>query len=373
MPKDLNVNMDFLGHGGIVQGDIASVLANSGRIDPGYFRPYLIFNEKTKNWGAFVTVYTGGPRDSLQSYKRVPIQANTGTLRRDEWKQLDEAILKIQDFRLGGIQDLIDNGLTYTLGNAMGSTVLEYHDVSDAFEAELTMDGVTRGKGDRPVYGTNYLPIPIIHVDYEINSRALAASRNLGQPLDTTSVERAARKVNERLEAMLFTNVTYKYGGGTIYSYLNHPKRNQVTLTASWDDSSTTGAVIVNDVATGLKQASIDARHYGGPWMLYVPTSYETKLDLDYDSTTPGTTIRERILKIDGIKGIKVIDTLPTDNVLFVRMTSDVVRLVQGMGIQTIEWQTEGKFLNKYKVMTIQVPQVRADQDGHCGIVHGSV
>jgi hypothetical protein len=106
--------------------------------------------------------------------------------------------------------------------------------------------------------------------------------------------------------------------------------------------------------------------------MLYIPVGYEVMLDKDYDSTYPGT-IRERVLKIDGIKGIKVVDTLPANNVLLVQMTSDVVRLVRGMGIQNIEWQTEGKFINKYKVMTIQVPQVRSDADGHSGIVHFSV
>jgi hypothetical protein len=117
-----------------------------------------------------------------------------------------------------------------------------------------------------------------------------------------------------------------------------------------------------------VKQASIDAKHYG-PWMGYVPTAYETVLDDDYDTTTPGTTIRERILKIDGIQGIKVVDTLPANTVVLAQMTPDVVRLVRGLPIQNVEWQTEGKFITKYKVMTIQVPQIRSDQDGNCGVV----
>jgi hypothetical protein len=75
-------------------------------------------------------------------------------------------------------------------------------------------------------------------------------------------------------------------------------------------------------------------------------------------------------MKIAGIKGIKVVDTLTADNILLVQMTSDVVRLVRGMGIQSVEWQVEGKFITKYKVMTIQVPQIRSDQAGRSGIVH---
>ena len=191
--------------------------------------------------------------------------------------------------------------------------------------------------------------------------------------MDTTLAERAARKVNEKLETMLFTNTTYTFGGGSIKSYINFAHRNQVSIGTHWDDEvdstlKSIGSKIIADVLS-MKQASINAYHYG-PWMLYIPTGYETLLDKDYDPVTPGTTIRERILKISGIKGIKVIDKLTANNVLMVQMTSDVVRLVRGMGIQNVEWQTEGKFITKYKVMTIQVPQIRSDANGRCGIVH---
>lgn len=360
-------NVDFIANGQ-AQGVVANALVGQGQLNIGRLRPWMGRDGK-----AYITVFKGGDAKKPENYVNMPIQANA-TLRRDEWKMLDEAILPIAQSRLAGVQDLIDNGLIYNLGNAMGTTVLEYHDISDAMEADLTMDGVTRSRGDRPSYTTKYLPIPIIHVDYEINSRVLAASRSLGNPLDTSSAELAARKVAEKLEAMLFTNTSYKFGGGTIYSYLNHPDRNTETMSVHWDDlvdstNDSVGEKIVNDVLK-MKQASIDALHYG-PWMLYIPTGYETLLDKDYDSSSAsGTTIRERVLKIAGMKGIKVIDTLPANNVLLVQMSSDVVRLVRGMGIQNVEWATEGQMITKYKVMTIQVPQIRSDQAGKSGIVH---
>lgn len=324
-------------------------------------RPYVGADGK-----AYITTYNGGDPKSPKSYGSVPIQTNA-TLRRDEWNRLDTAVQQIAEARLNGIQDLITNGLTYDIGNGMGSTVLEYHDISDALEAEMTMDGVSRAKGDRPNYTAKYLPLPIVHADYELNARVLSASRSLGQPLDTTLAERASRKVNERLEKMLFTNTNYGAYGGTIYSYVNFPSRNKINLAKAWNAAGTTAAEIIADVMS-MKQAAIDA-HFYGPYVLYVPTSYEVRLDNDYD-TTRGNTIRQRIMAIEGIKAVKVADTLATGNVLFVQMTSDVVRLVRGMGLQNIEWQTEGGMVHKYKVMTIQVPQIRADQEEHCGIVH---
>jgi hypothetical protein len=362
----MNANVDLILNGQ-TQGDVATKLAGEGSLNLGRMRPFI-----GKDGRTYVSIYNGGNPKQMSSYSVQPINTN-GTLRRDEWKQLDDAILEVSRYRLGGIEDLISNGLTYNLGNAMGTTVLEWHDVSDSMEATLTMDGITRGNNDRPKFQFNYLPIPIIHVDYEINARVLEASRKLGNPLDVTSAQHAARRVSEKLESMLFTNTTFSFGEtdsrgvNTIYGYLNHPDRNIVTLNEHWDASAAVGDLILADVLA-MKQASINAYHYG-PWMLYIPTAYETVLDGDYDSQTPGTTIRERILKIAGIKGIKVIDTLPIDNVLLVQMTPDVVRLVRGFGLTNVEWSVEGSMLTRYKVMAIEVPQIRSDQNKHSGIV----
>lgn len=358
------VQVDLMNQGQ-AQGELAGRIASAGRLDIGAMRPYI-----GKDGRSYMTVYKGGDPKKKENYHI--LQTNSaGTLRRDEWKQLDEAVLMIAEKRLTGIQNLIDNNLVYNLGNAMGTTVLEYHDVGDALVAELSMDAVSRAEGDRQQYKTIYLPIPIIHADYEINQRVLEASRALGNPLDTSMAERAGRKVSEKLESLLFTDTSYSFGGGTISSYLNYTDRNTVDLSTAWDDANKTGKQIVADVLE-MKQESIDD-HFYGPWMLYVPTSYETKLDEDYADAKGDNTIRERILNIAGINGVEVIDTLPDDNVLLVQMTSDVVRLVRGMGIQNVQWQTEGGFVNKFKAITIQVPQIRSDQKGNCGIVHGTV
>ena len=367
----MNTNVDLISaNGQMAQGDVANQFLANGKLNVGAMRPYV-----GKDGRTYVTIYKGGDAKNPANYT-TQIQTNaTATLRRDEWKQLDDVLLDVSRSRLGGVQDLLDKGLTYNLGNAMGTTVLEWHDVSDAMEADLTMDGITRSRNDRPVYQHNYLPIPIIHVDYEINARVLDASRSLGNPLETTSAERAARKVLEKLENMLFTNTTYSFGTAdsrglnTIYSYINHPDRNTVNLAVNWDAAACTAALILADVQA-MKQASLTALHYG-PWMLYIPSLYETVMDLDYATgSNNGQTIRERLMKIGGIQGIKVVDTLPANNVLLVQMTSDVVRLVNGLPLQNVEWQEEGKFITKYKVLTIQVPQIRSDQNLKSGVVH---
>ncbi len=343
---------------------------NFGRLDVNAMRPYIGSDGR-----CYMTVYTGGDQRDVKNYKAVP--TNYATLYKDEWRQLDDAVVKAAQKRLVGIQDLINNGLVYNLTNAMGTPVLMYNDIGMGGEARTTMDGVNRGLGDRPETKANYLPIPLTTYDFELDARTLEVTRRMGNPLDTTMAETGARLVAERLEKMLFSDTSYSFGPkddknrNTIYSYLSHPDINLVTLGTSWPSLTTSiGTTIIGKVLE-MKQASIDVNRYG-PWTLYVPTAYETTLDKDYDTTKPSTTIRKRILEIAGILDVKVADMLPTDNVLLVQMTNDVVRLVTGVPIQVVEWATEGKFVNKYKVLTIQVPQIRSDINGSTGIVLAS-
>ena len=370
----MKTNVDLIGLDGRARGEVARMLAGK-KLDPHRMRPFIGDDGVT----SYFTVYKGGDPEDIKNYQVVqaPLNVNA-TLRRDEWKALDEALVRAKDYRLGGVQDLVDKNLTFQLGNAMGTTMLEWHDVVGSLEADLTMDGVSRALGNRPDFQFNYIPIPIVHVDYEINLRELETSRNMGNPLDTTMAERATRAVMEKLENMLFTNLTFSFGEkdsrsrNTIYSYVNHPDRNQATLVHAWDDSATTGKQIVDDIIA-WKQLSINDRHYG-PWQIYIPPAYETILDEDYVGSTPDTnsttTIRQRIMAISGIAGIKVIDTLAADTILFIQMTPDVVRLIQGLPLQNVQWETEGKFVEKFKVLTIQVPQIRSDADGRSGILH---
>jgi len=306
----------------------------------------------------------------LASGMNVNALRTNDTLRKDEWKHYDTALLKVAQERLIGVADLMGRGLTYSISNGLGKTVLEYEDVSQIEAAQMSMDAVTRGRNDRVEFSINYLPLPIVHYDFQINARVLAASRTTGESLDTTMAELAARMVSEKLEELLFTGSSdYTFGGGTIYGYTDQPNRNTGSLSANWDDSAATGNTMLDDVLA-MKQASIDAKHYG-PWMLYIPTNFETAIEDDFKANSDKS-ITSRLNEVRGLIDIKVADKLTADNVVLVQMSSDVVRWVEGLAMQTVEWQTEGNMIYHFKVMTIGVPQIRADQEGNSGLVHYS-
>src|SRR5262245_17649709 len=134
-----------------------------------------------------------------------------GVLQKDEWKAFDDVVIQISRQRLRGIADLMARGLTRPLRNPLGTTQLEWERVSDMSPAIISMSGLTESQNDRVLFDLKSVPIPIVHKEFQINIRALMASRNRGESLDTTQLEVATRKVNEQLEALLF-NGGYSVG-----------------------------------------------------------------------------------------------------------------------------------------------------------------
>ena len=52
-------------------------------------------------------------------------------------------------------------------------------------------------------------------------------------------------------------------------------------------------------------------------------------------------------------------------------MTSETIRAVIGLEVQTVTWESLGGMMKHFKVMTIQVPQVRPDANGNAGVATG--
>ena len=121
-----------------------------------------------------------------------------------------------------------------------------------------------------------------------------------------------------------------------------------------------------------MVKQSTDANYYG-PWMIYYSPAWSPYMNGDYSSSKGDNTRRERIAKIDGIQDVRQADYLTGTTLLLVQMTSEVIRMVVGMDITTVQWESHGGMQLNFKVMAIIVPQVRADYNEATGIVHGAV
>lgn len=294
-------------------------------------------------------------------------------LRKEEWNRFDEKVIEVARRRLVGIGDLQAAGLTYPVENALGVTRVEWEKMSFMEPAEVSMAGVTEGQRDRLEFNLDSVPLPIIHKDFQINIRALTASRKLGQPLDVSKVAVATRLVSEQAESILFNGLSFTANGSSIYGYTTALNRNTTTLTANWALVGTTGETIVDDVMTMVSDLIGDNMY--GPYRMYVPTSYYNKLLEDYKANSDKT-ILQRILEIPDIESVKQSKDLAdggAGEVLMIQMTSDVVDLIDGIQPTLVEWETHGGMVTNFKVMAILVPRMKSDYDTQSGIAHYTV
>lgn len=290
-----------------------------------------------------------------------------GTLRKDEWIAFDNAVIEVAQKQLVGVADLMSRGLTYNLTNPLGHTRLEWEKISDMDPATLTMSGISESQNDRVIYDLEGMPIPIFHKDFNINLRALMASRNNGTPLDVTQARYASRKVSEAIESTLFKGATILGSNNPIYGYTTAPYRNTGSLSQSWMTAD--GTSIVGDILTMIGDLVNDNMY--GPYVLYIPAAVGVRFGEDYKADSDKSII-ERIREIDGISAVKTTKDLAANEVVLVQMTSDVIDMVDGMQPTTIQWDSHGGFVFHFKVMAIMLPRIRNDFINQSGIAHYS-
>ena len=283
-------------------------------------------------------------------------------LRKDEWERLDERLVQIFIENINGIADLRNRNLTLDLGG-MGTILSQYEKLSDMDEADIHMAAAVENTQDRSQYSLVSVPVPVISKGFQFDIRHLAASRSLGQALDTTQSETAARKVAEKLEDVLFNGDTMVMGGTPIYGYLTHPDRN-TTTGADWGTASNIYTNILDMV--GIMHTD---RAYG-PFVIYLnPVQYTQTLAIS-SADRDRTELQVAVEGIPSLEDIKISDKVPDGQGVMVNMSRDTTELAIGEDVTNVEWETMGGMASHFRVMTVSVPRVKSDYDGRCGLVH---
>lgn len=305
---------------------------------------------------------------------------NRATLRRDDWVRFDNVLVKARRLRLKAYADLRAAN-TYGGFDGYSTPMLENELVDDTGEAFVDFDGLSEGRGSAASFIREGLPLPIIHSPFHFSGRVLAASRKRGTPLSTTQAEMATRRVMEVVEKMTIGTLLVRSFNPTdyadyrrpprIYGYANHPDNVDVTIT-----SPVVGGWTPKTLVTEVNQAisSLQDNGFDGPFMVYYDKKWTPYLNGDYSDAKGDNTLKDRMKEIDDVTDVRKLNFMGSDyRILIVQMTEDVCRAVNGMEFSMIQWDTKGGEQKNFRVMGIQVPQVRSDTEGRCGIANLTV
>lgn len=300
--------------------------------------------------------------------------AANATLRKDEWEQIDTKVNDVMRERLTIVDDLRARGLVTTV--SIGTVLRVTERLSDFDAAEISYDGDVGSQKDRPDFGRQVIPVPVIAKDFSLNWRQLDASRKRGEPLDVTAAGLATRKVRDKLQDLITNgfgkgpgaNPANGTDGQSIPGLTTAANRLTLTLNNNWDAS---GADIIGDVLRMLEAAY--AKNLFGPFYLYVPKNYWAVLQEDYSTQKGDKTFLQRILSFEDIEQVRPLDTLADDNVVMVQMTEDVIDMTEAQVVTTVQWD-KNPFVTMFRVLTIAGPQIKdiktSADDTINGIIH---
>jgi len=293
-------------------------------------------------------------------------------LMRDEWAEIDRVVIEAARYPLVAVNDLRSRGLVHPLGG-LGSTLSRWYMSSEVTAANVNMSGRGGANRDLPEMIETASPVPVIFKDFEIDQRALLASRRLFDGLDMTSLREATRVVAEGGEGLLVNGSSVRLNGVSLYGYRSHPNRVTSSATALGGGAWSTIANIVPTL-NGAITALNNQNHYG-PFVLYASTAQYNAAALNYYGDASGQTPLQRILLMPQISAVKLLPTavLPAGELLLIQMDSNVADWAEPIdlvGVQVREWASDDGLAGMFKVMMVGTPRVKARYDGKSGIMH---
>ncbi|OED34600.1 hypothetical protein AB832_07180 [Flavobacteriaceae bacterium (ex Bugula neritina AB1)] len=292
-------------------------------------------------------------------------------------KLLQKTFLMLSKKILTGINDLREHGLIINEPN-IGKDVFDYKPLSNVIKAKSSMQLNIRNNHDLVDGDEQLIPIPAVHMDFELEARQEQALKNTNMDLSMfrANIEMNIRRVLEKLEDMLFNgDSTIKYGGNQLYGYTTSPSAIQHELTGATVSSSSTNngwnsatADYVKDITDMSKKLREKGRY--GDKIVYIASDLVDKLENDYSKNKGTNTIKERIEAISGILAVKETSALENGTIVMVELDFNTVSWVNVQAPVTRSHE-ESMFSTHYKTYAIGAPIIKVDYDGVTGVVVG--
>lgn len=282
----------------------------------------------------------------------------------DVTREIEDTFIRVARRELVGVGDLRGAGLVANLGS-IGITQYEFERLGAKEAATQSMSISDTGSEDRVTYNLDAVPVPVTRSSFRLDARVQALGSTRGAAVAQVEADESTRQVAKKLEDSLVNGGDAVIGGNTMPGYTTFTARETVTLANNWDAAA--GTPIADALA--MKQ-SLVANGFTGPYILYVPSNYDTTLDEDYKDESERT-VRERLLSITGITQVKVLPTLADNNVLLVQMTPGVVQIAQGQDISPVTWDIMGGLARRWVVMAIMSFALKRSEDEAGALVSG--
>jgi uncharacterized linocin/CFP29 family protein len=232
-----------------------------------------------------------------------------------------------------------------------GFTSVRGYKETDMSQARISLHGQGKNK-DRVSYSSFDVTVPVLHKEFTLFWRDVLASRNGGLPLETRTIENAARQVAEEEDKLLLSGEYTGWKAMGIEGLATSTGRNTKASAGAWPANSLT------DLSAAIGELEADG--HMGPYAAVLRSSWAAKLRALISNTG--------IKWIDVIKdlfaaGIFVSDSLYTSGglttiALVVEPSQENFEAVVGQDLATFTQQDENMNLQG-KVFEVLAPRTK--------------
>lgn len=293
---------------------------------------------------------------------------NALPLPKDVWGMWDREAVELQRSVLAVFNDL---SASVSMPMPIAKLVHHFQTVSDSGNVNVSLDGRSKARTDKPVFNYYGTPLPIIDSTFSYGWREVAAASSEGFQLDAAGRTNALFKVAEKLESMaLDGDSSIVVGAAQSYGLRTHPKRN--TRSTGQTLLTCTGAQWLAEVVATVKLLHAD--NFKVPATLYVNWSdwfYAT--NTDFSTLYPGKTIAQRILEGAGVNNVVPSDKVAANQLIAVVKDRRVLQVLNGMPISTrAQFRANPEDEYNFVTMAAAALEIKFDATDNCGVAVSS-
>lgn len=293
---------------------------------------------------------------------------NAYALPKDVWGDWDREAVGLQRSML-----TVFNALASSVAAPMpiGKLVHYFQTVSDSGSVNVSLDGRSKARTDKPTFNYHGTPVPIIDSTFGFGWREIEAARSEGFNLDPAGRDNAMRRVIEQLEtAALDGYSAIKVNGNQSYGIRNHPKRN--TRATGVTLNGATGAQWVSEFTATLKL--LHGANFKVPATIFMNwDDWFYASTTDFSSAYPNKTILQRVMEIAGIREIIPADSVAVNEIIAVVKDRRVVSVLNAMPVATrAQFRANPEDDYDFVTMAAAAVEVKFDAEDNCGIAHSS-
>lgn len=288
---------------------------------------------------------------------------NAYGLPKDVWGMWDREGIEVQRSTLAVFNDL---AAAVQTPMPIGKLVHYFQTISDSGTVNVSLDGRSDARMDKPTLDYHGTPLPIADSTFSFGWREVEAARSEGFMLDGAARMNAMRKVAETLEtAALDGYSTITVNGQTSYGLRNHPKR--ATRSTSQALNGATGAQWLADIVATLKL--LHAKNFKVPATLYLNWS-----DWFYAGSTEFTagypkTIAQRVLEVPGVREVVPADSVTAGQIIAVVKDRRAIQVLNGMPMATMaKFRANPQDDYVFQTMAAAAVEIKYDANDNCGV-----